>query len=87
MRLVKLSKWEFDLPNNMVLTLHDREGAEWLDGVLRELEKVRSQRYALLKLLEEARPIVAETQTFDGHTVDTPSFLLTRIDAALKVQS
>ena len=43
-----------------------------------------AERDALRKLLDEVRPIVAETQTFDGHAIDTPTFLLARIDAARK---
>ncbi len=61
-------------------------------GRLRELLRLASERgdvadaenERLRELLQEARPIVVESQTFDGHTTDTPSKLIERIDTALK---
>ena len=49
MRLIQNNQWVFDLPNGMTLTVNSHEAAEWIDGLVKDGERLRAELAAAVK--------------------------------------
>ena len=54
MRIVSTNRWEFDLPNEAVLTVTEHGAAEWLDGLIKDNKRLRAELAAVKADLNSA---------------------------------